>query len=173
MVARLLDQLEAGRLVDAACRAQYVVGPQRQRLVALGAREGDAFVDQPLADAEATRRRLDIEQTQLSHLGRLAYDEDRANHLAFAFGDPAGLPLRDEIPDELAKDLRDQRLIGFVPAIFLRIEQALAVRDPADVADLQRPQDVGHLGFGFVAEQVLHRAHRLDQTLLIHGRQTV
>src|SRR5690349_19943214 len=105
MVTRLLDQLESGGLVDAAGRAQYVVGPERQPLVALGAGEGDAFVDQPCADAEAARRMLDIEQPKLRYIGRLAHDEDRADHLALALGAPGALPVRIELLDEFAKDL--------------------------------------------------------------------
>ena len=56
MVALFVGELEAGILIDVAGGGENVVGPQGQRLVALGASEADALLNQPLADAEAARR---------------------------------------------------------------------------------------------------------------------
>src|SRR6188768_819553 len=92
-----LDERESGRLVDAACGNQHVIGPQAERSVAFGASKGDAFVNQALADALAARRRLDIEQAQLRHTRRLANDEHRPDGAPALLGDPAVLPGRIEL----------------------------------------------------------------------------
>ena len=44
VMALFIGQLEATGLVDAPCRDQHVVGPKRQRLVALAAGEADALL---------------------------------------------------------------------------------------------------------------------------------
>ena len=64
VVGLFRDQFEAGRLVDAAGRGEDVVGPQGQLAVAVGAGETNTLVDEPVADAEAARRGLDIEEAQ-------------------------------------------------------------------------------------------------------------
>ena len=41
------------------------------------------------------------------------------------------------------------------------------MHDPADIAGLVRPQDVGHFMLGLSAEQILNVAHRRNQALLV------
>ena len=86
---------EAARLVDGACRLQVAVGPQHHLAIALGAREGDALVGQPPAQAQAARLGREDQQAQLGDGGRLAHHEHRADPLAVDLGDPALLPGRD------------------------------------------------------------------------------
>src|SRR6266511_5078074 len=58
------DQLEAGLLVDVAGGDEHAVGPERDLAVARVAREAHAFLDQPRADAEPARLRLDQQEAQ-------------------------------------------------------------------------------------------------------------
>ena len=60
-----IDAAEAGLLIEAARGVEIALRPQRDLLVAGVAREADAFVDQPAADAEPARRRFDQQQPQL------------------------------------------------------------------------------------------------------------
>ena len=60
----LRGQREAGLLIDAARGGKDAVRPQRDRLVAGLTREADAFVDEPRAEAEAARLRIDQQQPQ-------------------------------------------------------------------------------------------------------------
>ena len=83
------------------------------------------------------RERLDMQEPQARHLVIFAYDEDRAGGRAVQFGDPA---LLAGTAFEFSHDVGDQCLIGRVPAIFLGIENGLAVHHPAQIAGLWRPQ---------------------------------
>ena len=111
--------------------------------VAGPAREADALVDEPLADAEPARARLDEQQSQLGHLLRLPDEEHGADDLAVAFGDPAALARRIEVVEEVGDDARDERLELGVVAPLARVERAVAVDDPAHVARLVRAQQDG------------------------------
>src|SRR5688572_18089686 len=122
----LANELEARGLVDLARRDEHVVRPQRELAVPLRAREANAFVDELAAYAQATRRRLDIQQTQLRNLVARAHQEDAADDLAVALRNPRVLARRIEVHDEAAQDLRDERLIGLIPAVFLGVEHRLA-----------------------------------------------
>src|SRR5262249_23133383 len=51
---------EAGRPIEASRGQQIRLRPQRDLLVADAAREADAFLDQPFADAQPARRLLDV-----------------------------------------------------------------------------------------------------------------
>src|SRR6266702_3047802 len=62
----LLDEAKAGPLIDMARGVQHVVGPQRQRFVSGLSREPHAFLDQPRADAEPARMRLDQQRSRLA-----------------------------------------------------------------------------------------------------------
>jgi hypothetical protein len=68
----------------------------------------------------------------------VTHQENASGDPAIPFRDPAPLPLRIEVPDEGGGNLRDERLEGLVPSVFLRIEQPLPVRDPADLANTVR-----------------------------------
>src|SRR5229473_2962966 len=84
--------LEPGALVDAARIDEHAARPQADLAVAGGARETDAFVDQPRPDAEPARLRVDEEQTQLGDLVRALLEEDTTDRLAVDVGDPAACP---------------------------------------------------------------------------------
>ena len=66
---------------------------------------------------------------------------------------------RVEAVDEVGGDARDQRLEAHVPAVFLGIERAVALDDPADVAGARRPQQPGEASRDAVAEQRLDLGH--------------
>src|SRR5471030_1164650 len=85
--------------------------------------------------------RLDIEQAQFA--GRLvvaAHQENRSDDRAVALGDPGLFARRVEALDEITENARRESLERPVPAIFLAIKRALAMNDPADVADARRSQ---------------------------------
>src|SRR5262249_17419236 len=128
-----LDEAEPGGLVEAPRRDQHVVGPEPEPAVAAAPRETDAFGDEALADAEAARLGRDDEEAELGDALRLFHDEDRADDLALAFGDPAALALRIEMAEELGGDLGDQRLELLVPAKLLGVEAAVERHHPAHV----------------------------------------
>ena len=69
-------------------------------------------------------------------------------------------------PEKASRDFGDQGLESLVPAIFLRVEPAVASHDPTDVA---RPMRAEHDGRGIrrrLAEQRLDGAHRCDESRL-------
>ncbi len=85
-VLLLLDQAEAGLLVDLAGGHQDIVGPQHHGAVADRPREANTLLHQALADAQPAHLRLDQQQAQLGHRVRLLDAEDRANVLALPLG---------------------------------------------------------------------------------------
>src|SRR5437016_7513375 len=125
---------ETALLVDRARRGEIRLRPEHELAVALGARKGDAFFDQPPAEPAAARRGLDDQQAQLGGRSRLLDDEHRADALAAALGDPAALARRIEVLDEPGDDPGHQRLEALVPAVFLGVERAVPLHHPAQVA---------------------------------------
>src|SRR5690606_2305682 len=98
VVRFLLHELESGGLVDAACGDENVIGPERDRLVALRPREADALVDKPPSDAESPCGRLHIEQPELRYGVGFPDEKDRPHHLAIALRDPGGFAAGIELP---------------------------------------------------------------------------
>jgi hypothetical protein len=147
----------AGAPVDAAGGEQQAVGPQPDAPVAGPARAAFALVDQRVAQAQAARRRFDEQHAQLrgARLGGLGglvaglHQEHAADAGAVALGDPAGLSHGVELLDEARRDLRHKGLETQVPAVFLRVQRAVARHHPAQVArvDVER---VGQFGCGGV-----------------------
>src|SRR5260370_66996 len=146
-VRLLVDQAEAGGLVDAPGGAQHAVGPQRELPVAGVPREAHALVHEARADAEPARLRLDQQQPQLGDGLRVLDEEHGADDLAVLLRDPAALPPRVVVLDERRHDARDQRLEALVPAVLLRVQRAVAVDEPAHVARLVGPEHVRSLLF--------------------------
>ena len=66
------------------------------------------------------------------------HEKDRADDRAAPLCDPAVLAGRIEFGDEGAEDAARETLVGPVPAVFLMIENGLAMDDPADVARPKR-----------------------------------
>ncbi|MNV10398.1 hypothetical protein D3C71_1009180 [compost metagenome] len=166
-------ELEAALGIDAARGREAAVGPQRHLLVALAAREGDALVHEAPAQAQPARGRREDQHAQLRHGGRLAHHEDRADALAVELGDPAALPFGLELEQELARDARHERFEAVVPAVFARVQLAVLLHHPADVAR-RRVTQHGGLGPGRRCgrfEQRLHRVHGLHQLVLLRRRQ--
>src|SRR4051812_47286894 len=77
-----LRESESARLVDGTGGVEPTVGPQHDAPVAGGAGEREAFVDEPLAEAEAARGRLDQQQAQLRHPRRALHEEHAPHALA-------------------------------------------------------------------------------------------
>ena len=162
-------EVEAGILVKAAGGVEHVVGPLHDPPVAGFTGEADAFVDEARAGAVATRRRLDQEQAQLGHRPGLADEQNRADDLALALGDPAALARGAVASDELRSDVRDQRLEPVVLAIFPGIEHGMAMHDPADVAGAGRTQDESSTRDRSTAEQPVDRLQGADEADLLVG----
>src|SRR5438046_10739395 len=113
---------------------ETAVGPQHDLAITGGARKRDALGNQTSADPQPARRRLDQEQSQLRDRWRAANQEDRADVLTVALGNPAALELRIEALQEFRRDFGDQPLECVVPAVFLGVERAVTRDDPTDVA---------------------------------------
>ena len=68
-------------------------------------------------------------------------------------------------------DLGHQALEGLVPAVFARVELAVAVDDPAVIAGARLAQCIGPRPCPALEER-LDRAHRIDETILLaRGKQ--
>src|SRR2546430_14017084 len=78
----LVDQPEAGFLIEVSRRAQHAVGPQRELPVARLPGVAHALPHEPGANAEPARLRLDQQQAQLGHRPRMRDEEYRADRLA-------------------------------------------------------------------------------------------
>ncbi len=88
--------------------------------------------------------------------------KDRAHRLAADLGDPAMLARRVVRPDELRRDLGGQRLEADVPAIFLRIQRAVARNHPADVAGAMASQQEAGGPRRWRLQRVLDGGHGTD-----------
>src|SRR2546427_8137100 len=126
-----VHQAEAGLLVDAPGGMQHVVCPQRELAVADLAGEAHALLHEAFADAEAARPGLDEEQTQPGDRLRFLDAKHRPHVLTVQLRDPAALPLRVVVTDELGDDVRDQRLELLAPAVFPGVQHAVALNHPA------------------------------------------
>src|SRR5438876_4297712 len=155
MVLFLFHQLEPLGLVDLPRRVEYVVGPKHHLAVGRSLCEANAFLYQTTADAEAARRGLDVEQTQLGDGFRFGDAEDCPHDLSIPLGHPAALPLRILILDEPGADLGYECLEALVPTVLLIVDNSLSVDDPAHVAGLVRAQDIGRGGRGSQTKQSL------------------
>src|SRR3954467_12201745 len=95
-------EAETGRLVDAARGVQRFLRPEHDLAVPARPRECHAFGHELLAESEAARSRLDDEQPELRDRLRFGDQENAADVLAVALGDPAALARRIEMLDEFA-----------------------------------------------------------------------
>src|SRR5439155_17517951 len=77
----------------------------------------------------------------------------------------ASLGRRIESLYELGRDSRDERLESLVVTPLLRVQHAVAVDDPADVAWSVRPQEIRTGDRLPRLEQLLHRAYCLTQAI--------
>jgi len=77
-VPLLVDAAESGLLIQAARGIQVALRPKRDLRVAGLPREPDAFVDEPSADAQSARLRLDQQQPEFGDLFRFLDEEDGA-----------------------------------------------------------------------------------------------
>src|SRR6476659_4585910 len=123
---------------------ENAVRPESDLAITDSPREGNAFIHEAAANAQATRRRLDVEQPQSGDSLRILHTENRANDFSVALGDPASLALRIEALKEFRGDFRDERLESLIPPMLLIVEDPLTVGDPADVSGLRRPNYVRH-----------------------------
>src|ERR1700751_5886740 len=130
-----VDELESGLLIDAMGGDEYALRPERDSAVSDRAREANAFVDESFAEAESARSGLDEEQTQLRRVGfiGMVHKDDPAERDSVPLGDPAAVALGLLLIDEVGGDACDERFGGFVPAVFLSIESAVALDDPTHV----------------------------------------
>jgi hypothetical protein len=69
-----------------------------------------------------------------------------------------------------AGDLGDERFERLVPAVFLRVEPAVAGDDPSDVARSMRPKHDGRRILPGLAQQRLDRMHGADEPSLRRSR---
>src|SRR6266566_392651 len=146
MVLFLLHQLEPLGFVDLPRRVENVVGPEHHLAIAGALREADTFLDQAIADTEAARRTLDVQQPELGNGLRFGDAEDCSHDLSVPLGHPAPLPFRVLIFYEASADLGCECLEVLVPTVLLVVENALPVDDPAHISGLVRAQDIGRRG---------------------------
>ncbi len=156
MIGLALGQLEVVGAIDVACGRQDAVGPQRHAPVSERAGVDHAGVDEAAADAMATHVRLDVEQAKLGHGLRFAGEEDGADDAAFGLGDPGAFPRRVALLHEVGGHARHEDLERRIEPVFLGIQRAVAVDDPADVAGAQIAH--GAVSFRIASEKTLHGA---------------
>src|SRR5262249_37779732 len=128
---------EAGFLVQMPRRKQLALRPEHDLLVPGLAGETDALSDEPLADAVSARGRFDVEQPQFGDRLRLVHEKDRACDRTVLFGNPATIAFRIEVLHELTDDRRDECLEPRVVAILPRVQRAVTIDDPAEIARLR------------------------------------
>src|SRR3984893_2286784 len=143
-----MDECKAGALVDAAGGGEHALGPERDLAVARLACKAHSLLDQSGADTEPARLGLDQKEAQPRDLLRFPHQQDRADILALALGDPAALALGGVVADEGRSYFRGQRFEPLIPTVFLPVERAVAARDPTHVARARRPQQIGDLRRG-------------------------
>ena len=101
----------------------------------------DAGVHQQSADAVPPRPRLDQQQPELAHAGRgPRHEEHAARAPPIQRGDPAPVARPDLARRELTHDPRHQPLEALVPPVLLRVDLAVALDHPAEVARLRLPE---------------------------------
>lgn len=134
LVRLLRDPPEAGLFVEMASGVKFILGPEKDFLVAGTAGEFYALGNQALANAKAAAVGLDEKQAQLGDGLRVLHEEDRAEALSVFLGDPAALAPGIEVLDELRHDFSDQGLEALVVAVFRPVQFAVALDDPAHVS---------------------------------------
>ena len=132
----LVDQLEAGRLVDPARGTEHVVGPQDDVLVPRLPGEPEALVDEPMSDAEPARPRLDEEQPELRAVVVAPAAQHAPGASSVDLGDPR-LLARVRGSAEVGDDPRHEPLEVVVPPVFIGVDRAVALDDPPAVAGLE------------------------------------
>src|SRR5258705_7819907 len=123
-------------------RLQLALRPQHHLLVSNLSGEAYALRHQASTNAQTACRGFYQQQAELRNRSRFLHQEDGSYDLAILLRDPAALPLRNEILDELGGDFCDQRLEALVIPVFLRIEDAMPMHHPTHVAGLMRPQEI-------------------------------
>jgi len=126
---------------------------------------------EPPADAQSAGARLDEQQAQLRDAVVLSDAEDAAGALAVDFGDPRSLALGIVRVDVVRDDARDERLERLVPAVFLRVERAVAADHPAEVTGRGCAEDDGRRPRR-AAEDAANDVHRGDEPPLLLLDQT-
>src|SRR5581483_2263176 len=121
VVAVLAVQGESGPLVYPPGVGEDVVGPQGDLRVPGLAGEPEHLLDQPGADAQAPRPRLDEQQPQPRGRGVLAHAEHAARRAAVDLGDPGRLGRRVPAVQVVRDDPGHERLVGGVPAELRRV----------------------------------------------------
>src|SRR6516165_6141969 len=133
------------RLIDTTRGNQHIVRPEGQYVVAALTRTLNTQRHKPFAYPETACRGLDVKESQFGDLIRRAYQEHRADDVAAHLGNPSGFALGIERFQECAEDFRDQSLVGYVPAVFLSVQNALAMGDPPNVTNLEWTNTVRRL----------------------------
>src|SRR5258708_19637889 len=113
-----MDERKAGALVDAAGAGEHALGPECDLAVARFARKAQSLLDQPGADAEPARLGLDQKEAQPRDLRRFPHQQDRADILALALGDPAALALGVVVAYEGPDDFRGHPSTPPLPPTF-------------------------------------------------------
>src|ERR1700680_152347 len=173
LVSLLRKTPKTARLVNAPRRKQLALGPQNDLSITRLAGESDALIDQPSAQTQTARVRLDQQQTKLGDSWRLAHQKDAAQDLTASLGDPAAFALDIECLHEMRRNFGDQRLEMLVITILFGVEHAVAMRHPANVARPKRAQRVRRR-FWFCrpgSQRLLDRRHRRGEPRTFEIRQ--
>lgn len=159
------DQPEAGALVNAMGRGENTLRPENDLAVARGFGKTKAFRYQGIAESHASGARVDEEQAQPGGLWfGWVFDKKNVAYVSTVdFGDPAALAGGVEIGDEFIDDSGYERLEALIPAILLGVAYALAVDDPAHVADAMGPQEEAPLAWGLFREDAFDGLHGAEE----------
>ena len=165
------DELEAGLLIDMVRGMENALRPERHSFVTAGAGEGDALCHQRFSKTKTTRSRFNKKHAQLGNAFafRMTDKKDAAETLAIALGDPAALAPRIEVSDEVGGDAGNEGFESLVPAVVLRIHDAIARDYPAHVAGAMRTENEGGAGGRMSVEQVMDGLHGADDAGTLPG----
>src|SRR3984957_7530282 len=163
LVLFLVDQFEAGLLIDAAGGSKFALCPQHDLPVARVAGKTDALLDQSLADSPAAGGWFDQQQAEFGHRRGFLYQEDGTDSLPVFFRNPATLPSRIEFFNELGDDSGDESFEALVVSILLPVELAMPLDDPAHISGPVLPENIGRDLLAAGRQCRPNGSHRLDE----------
>lgn len=167
LVGFLFDEFEPGLFVEVAGGGEDVVGPEGELAVAMGTGEVDGGLQHMFAEALTAHVRLDVEEAEFGNLGGFLDEEERTDDGTFALRDPAIFELGVEMFQKLRADFGDEALEFFIEPIFARVNYAMAMDDPTDIAGAVWAEGIWRLGHGAIWRSGPQKVKRLRRWLSI------
>jgi hypothetical protein len=162
---------KAGFLVKATGGQKNVIRPKDDFTVSGLPGEPDTLGYQAFTDPKSAGARFDQQESQLSDSLSIGHQEYAAQVLPLSFRNPASFAVRIVSFEKIGCDLGYQTFELFVPTILLGIDDSVPLNDPANIANLMRPENKGGARVGLSAEQPFNGLHRPDHLALFRRSQ--